>query len=288
MSFINQLFKNSKKRKVYSSFRDNVWGVDLADMQSLSKYNTGNKYLFCAIDLFSKYAWVVPLKDKRGISIVNAFQKIISEGRKPNKIWVDQGSEFYNNSFKDFLKINNIEMYSTYNEGKSVIAERFIRTLKNKIFKHMTAVSNNVYFDVLNDILDKYNNTVHRTIKMKPIHVTSDSYSEYNEDSNVTKPKLKVGDHVRISKYKNFAKGFTQNWSEEVFALCKIKNTVLWTYAISDLNGEKIAGSFYEEELQRTCQENIRIEKVIKRKGGKMYVKWKGYNNSFNSWIDKK
>ena len=107
----------------------------------------------CAIDLFSKYAWVVPLKDKRGISIVNAFQKIISEGRKPNKIWVDQGSEFYNNSFKDFLKINNIEMYSTYNEGKSVVAERFIRTLKNKIFKHMTVVSKNVYFDVLDDIV---------------------------------------------------------------------------------------------------------------------------------------
>ena len=108
----------------------------------------------CAIDLFSKYAWVVPLKDKRGISIVNAFQKIISEGRKPNKIWVDQGSEFYNKSFKDFLKINNIEMYSTYNEGKSVVAERFIRTLKNKIFKHMTVVSKNVYFDVLEDIVN--------------------------------------------------------------------------------------------------------------------------------------
>ena len=129
------------KRKVYSSFRDSIWGVDLADMQSLSKYNKEIRYLLCAIDLFSKYAWVIPLKDKRGISIVNAFQKIISEGRKPNKIWVDQGSEFYNNSFKDFLKINNIEMYSTFNEGKSVVAEKFIRTLKNKIFKHMAAIS---------------------------------------------------------------------------------------------------------------------------------------------------
>ena len=109
-------------------------------MQSLSKYNKGNKYLLCAIDLFSKYAWVVPLKDKRGISIVNVFQKIISEGKKTNKIWVDQEGEFYNTLFKRFLKINNIEMYSTYNEGKSVVAERFIRTLKNKIFKHMTAV----------------------------------------------------------------------------------------------------------------------------------------------------
>ena len=137
------IIKKFKKRKVYSSFRDNIWGLDLADMQLLSKYNKEIKYLLCAIDIFSKYAWVVPLKDKKGTSIVNAFQKIISKERKPNKIWVDQGSEFDNQSFKDFLKINNIEMYSTYNEGKSVVAERFIRTLKSKIFKHMTAVSKN-------------------------------------------------------------------------------------------------------------------------------------------------
>ena len=222
-------------------------------MQSLSKYKKGIKYLLCTIDLFSKYAWVVPIKDKKGVSIVNAFQKIISEGRKPNKIWVDQGSEFYNQSFKDFLKINNIEMYSTYNEGKSVVAERFIRTLKNKIFKHMTAISKNVYFDVLDDIVNKYNNTVHKTIKMKPIDVTGDSYAKYNENSNKKDPKFKIGDHVRISKYKNiFAKGYAPNWSEEVFVINKIKNTVPWTYAISDLNGEEITESFYEKELQKT------------------------------------
>ena len=124
------------------------------------------------------------------------FKKIITEGRKPNKIWVDQGSEFYNSSFKRILKINSIEMYSTYNEGKSAVAERFIRTLKNKIFKHMTAVSKNISFYVLNDIVNKYNNTVHRTIKMKPIDVTFDSYAEYNEDSNQKDSKFKVGDHV--------------------------------------------------------------------------------------------
>ena len=121
MSFINQLFENL--RKVYSSFRDNIWRVDLADMQSLSKYNKGIKYLLCAVYLFSKYAWVVPLKDKRGISIVNAFQKIISKRRKPNKVWVDQGREIFNNSFKDFLKINIIEMYSTYNNEKLLLRD---------------------------------------------------------------------------------------------------------------------------------------------------------------------
>ena len=108
---------------MYSSFRDNIWGVDSADMQPLSKYKKGVKYLLCTIDLYNKYAWVISLKDKRGTSIVNAFQKIISKGRKPNKIWVDQGSEFYNQSFRDFLKINNIELYSTFNEGKSVVDE---------------------------------------------------------------------------------------------------------------------------------------------------------------------
>ena len=200
-------------------------------MQSLSKYNKGIKYLLYAIVLFSKYAWVIPLKDKKGTSIVNAFKKIISEGRKPNKIWVDKGSEFYNKSFKDFLKINDTEMYSTFNEGKSVVAERFIRTLKNKILKHMTAISKNVYFDVLEDIVKKYNSPVHKTIKMKPTDVTSDSFAEYNEDSNKKNPKFKVGDHVRISKYKNiFAKGYGSNWSEDVFVINKIKNTVPWTY----------------------------------------------------------
>ena len=151
----------------------------------------------------SKYDWVVSIKDKKWTSIVNAFKKIISKKHKPHKIWVYQGSEFHNNTFKDFLKITNIEMYSICNEGKSVVAERFIRTLKNKIFKHMTAISKNVYFDVLDDIVNKYNNTVHRTIKMKPIDVTDDSYAEYNEDFNKKDPKFKVGDHVRISKYKN-------------------------------------------------------------------------------------
>ena len=168
-----------------------------------------------AIDLFSKYAWVFPLKDKREISIVNAFQKIASEGRKQNKIWVDQGGEFYNNLFKRFLRINSIEMYSTYNKEKFAVAERFIRTLKKKIFRHMTVVSKNIYFDVLDDTVNKHNNTVHRTTKMKPIDVTSDSYAEHSEDSNENVPKFKVNDHVRILKHKNiFSKWYTQNWSE--------------------------------------------------------------------------
>ena len=169
------VIKKFNKRKVYSQFKDNIWGVDLADMQSLSNKNKGIKYLLCAIDLFSKYAFVVPLNDKKGTSIVNAFNKIIKQSnRKPNKIWVDQGGEFYNNVFKKWLLSNDIIMYSTYNEGKSVAAERFIRTLKNKLYKHMAATDKNVYY-VLDDIVNEYNNTKHNTIKMKPKDVKDDT-----------------------------------------------------------------------------------------------------------------
>ena len=188
-------------------------------MQSLKKYNKGIKTLLCVIDLFSKYAWVVPFKGKRGITIVNASQKIISKEKKPNKIWVDQGGEIYNQLFKRFLKINNIEVYSTYNEGKSVVAERFNRTLKSKIFKHMKAVLKNVYFDVLDDIINKYNSTIHRTIKMKPIDFTSDSYAEYIEDSNEKDPKFKVSDRVKYENTKIFLLKDTPKVGQKKFLL---------------------------------------------------------------------
>ena len=185
------VIKKFNKRKVYSQFKDNIWGADLADMQSLSRKNKGIKYLLCAIDLFNKYAFVIPLKDKKGISIVNAFDKIIKQSNrrrakgtsaqhiKPNKIWVDQGGQFNNNVFKKWLSDNDIIMYSTYNEGKSVVAERFIRTLKNKLYKHMTATGKNVYYDVLDDAVNEYNNTKHSTIKMKPIDVKNDNKRVY-------------------------------------------------------------------------------------------------------------
>ena len=255
------IIRKLKKRKVYSSFKDNIWGVDLADMQLISKYSKGIRYLLCAIDLFSKYAFAVPLKYKKGTTFANAFQSILNNSkRKPDKIWVDQGSEFYNNVFKKWLKDKNIEMYSTHNEGKSVVAERFIRNLK--IYKHMTGISKNVYFDVLDYIVDKYNNTYHKTIKMTPIDVKSDFFAEYNEQSNEKDHKFKVGNHVRISKYKNiFAKGYAPNWSEEIFIVKKLKNTVPWTYVISYLNKEEIVGVFSEKELQKTNQKEFRIEK---------------------------
>ena len=200
--------KKFNKRKVYSSFKDNIWGVDLADMQLLSKFYKGFRFLLCVIDIFSKYAWVIPLKDKEDISIVNAFQIILKKSnRKPNKIWVDKGSEFYNSSFKKWLKDNDLEMYSTNNEGKSVIAERLIRTLENKIYKYVTLISKNVYIDKLDDIVKKYNNNYHTSIKMKPVDFKDNTYIDFKKEVNDKNPKFNVGHHVRIPKYKNiFAK----------------------------------------------------------------------------------
>ena len=180
-------------------------------------------------------------------------------------------------------------MYSTHNEGKSVIAERFIRTLKNKIYKYMTSISKHVYINKLDDIVKKYNNTYHTSIKIKPVDVKDNTYIDFKKEVNDKNPKFKVGAHVRISKYKNiFAKGHRPNWSEEIFVISKIENTVPWTHVLNDLNDEEIIGTFYESELQATKQREFRVEKVIKRKVDKLYVKWKGYDNSFNSWIDKK
>ena len=177
-------------------------------------------------------------------------------------------------------------MYSTHNEGKCVVAERFIKTLKNK---YMTSISKSVYIDKLDDIVNEYNNTYHRTIKMKPIDIKNNAYINIGKEVNDKDPKVRVDDHVKISQCKNiFAKGYTPNWSEEIFVIKEIKNAAPWTYVINDISGAKIIGTFYEKELQKIDQQEFRIEKVIKKKSNKLYVKLKGYDNSFKSWVDEK
>ena len=229
---IKPVIKKFSKRKVYSQYKDNIRRVDLANMRLLSKQNKSIKYLLCTIDLFSKYAFVVPLKDKKGISITNAFNEIIKQSnRKQNKIWVDQRGELYNHVFKRWLSNNDTIMYPTFNEGKSVVIERFIRTLKNKLYKHMTDTGKNVYYDGLDDIVNEYNNTKHNTIKMKPKDVKNDNNRVYIDEYNKKKyARFNVGDRVRISKFKNiFAKGYTPNWSKEIFIVNKIIDKVPWT-----------------------------------------------------------
>ena len=165
------------KKKIMLIFY--VWSANLAYMQLISKFNKGIFFLLCVINIFSKYAWVIPLKGKKDITIINDFKKILKESnRKPNKIWVDKDSECYNKPMKLWLEK---EMYSTHNKGKSVVAERFLRTLKNKIYKYMTSISKNVCIDKLDDIVNKYNNTYHSTIKMKPVYVKPNTYIDFNK-----------------------------------------------------------------------------------------------------------
>ena len=179
---------------------------------------------------------------------------------------------------KSWWQDNNIGTYSIHNEGKSVLTKRFVRTFKTKIYKYMTSISKNAYIKKLDEIANKYKNTYYRTIKMKPVDIKDNTYIDFGKESNNKDPKIKVGNHVRISK-NIFAKGYTPNWSEKVFITKKVKNTVPWTYVISDLNGEEIVGKLSETEFQKTNQGEFRTEKVIKRKGDKLYVKWKGYEN---------
>ena len=189
---------------------------------------------------------------------------------------------------KSWLQKNAVEMYSAHNDGKSVVTERFIRLLKNKIYKYTTSISKNMYINKSDDAVDKYKSTYHNTIKMRPVDVKSSTYLDFDKNNNKEDPKFKVDDHAKISKYKNiFAKCYVPNWSGEVFVITTVKNTALWTYVISDLNGEEIARTFYNKELQKTSQKESRSEKVIKR-NHKLYLKWKCYDNSFNNWIDKK
>ena len=195
------IIRKFKRRKVHAAFKDNIWGADLADMQLISKCNKGVRFLLCIIDIFSKYAWVVSLKGKQGVSIVPAFQSILKQSnRKPNKIWVDKGSEFYNTSFKKWLQDNDIVMYSTHNEEKSVVAERFIRTLKSKLYKYMTLKSKNVHIGKLDDIVNEYNNTYHTTIKMKLIDVKDNTYINTDKKVNDKDSKFKVGNHEYESR----------------------------------------------------------------------------------------
>ena len=248
------------------------------------------------LDLFSKYGWIVPLKDKKGETVSEAFKTIFKEGRKPQYLWTDKGKEYYNKNMKELLEKNDITLYSTENEEKSSVCERWNRTIKTKMWKQFTVQGNTVYLDILPEILEQYNNTKHSSIKMTPIEASKKKnesavyYNLYGDMKQLSsKPKFKVGDKVRISKYKRkvFDKGYTPNWTEEIFLIDKIQSTNPITYI---LNNEEIQGSFYEPELLKAEQDVFRIDKVIKRdyKKKKALVKWKGCSNDFNSWLSLK
>ena len=225
------------------------------DMQLISSQNKGFKYLLAVIDIFSKYAWIIPLRTKTAKEIIDSFS-LIFKTRKPNKIWTDAGKEFINKYFKKYLSDNNVEIYQTYNEGKAVVVERFNRTFKEKIWRYFTEYKTKTYINVLADLLSEYNNTVHSTTKLTPVDA-SKSKNEYlivyRNPVITQKPKFKVGDRVRIYKYKkHFEKSYESNWSKEIFVVSAIIFTVPITYKIKDLNDEEIIGSFYKNELTKT------------------------------------
>ena len=279
------------KRRVLVNGTDRIWAADLVDMQAFTKFNRGVKYLLAVIDIFSKYGWLIPLKDKTGKSVASALEIIFKE-RKPEKMWVNKGKEIYNKDVKELL-----ELYSTENKEKSSVVERWIRTMKEKMWKYFSANSTNVYINVLPDLVKEYNNTRHSSIKMAPVKASKKEneirvwrilYPDHLEIKDI-EPKFSVGDRVRISKKKKtFKKGYTTRWTEEIFTIVEVKRTSHVTYRIADLNGEEITGTFYEPELQKTSQELFRIEKVIKKEKKKSLVKWKGYSDDFNSWVDNK
>ena len=269
-------------------------------MDQLSKWNKGFKYLLTVIDVFSKFAWVKPLKDKKGSSITAAFADIIKKyKRKPEYLWVDKGSEFYNKTFKEWLLQNDIELYSTFNEGKAVIIERFNKTLKSKMYKQFTIQNNTIWYNIVDKLVNEYNVTKHSSIQLTPVEASKKKnqgtvyFNLYGDiEALKQKPKFKIGDEVRISKYKRkvFDKGYTPNWTEEVFTVDKIQYTNPITYKLKDLRGEDIQGSFYEPELLKAKQEVFRIDKVIRRdhKKKQALVSWRGYSDDFNSWIPMK
>ena len=287
--------RNFRKRRVISYGIDKIWAGDLVEIQKFSKWNKGVKYLLTVIDVFSKYGWIVPLKDKKTESVTSAFDHIFKKSkRKPEKLWTDKGSEFISKHFKEFLKKNFIKLYHTENEEKSSIVERWNKTMKNKMWKMFSANNSTVYWDKLDKLTDDYNNTYHSSIEMTPTEA-SKKENENKVFANLygdliylkpKKPKFSIGDKVRISKYKRrvFDKGYTRNWTEEVFVVDKVILTKPFTYHIVDLLGEKVEGSFYEKELQRAKQQTFRKEKVVRRDNEKTkaLVKWKGYSDKFN------
>ena len=292
--------KNFPKRRVISNHVDDIWAADLVDMKYYSRSNKGYKYILMIIDVFSKYGWAEPLKNKTGPEIVRAFKEIWNSGQKPPKhLWTDKGKEFDNELFRNLLEEKKVNLYWTENEEKSSVVERWNRTIKRKMWKYFTKNRTGVYIDVLPDIIDKYNHTYHRSIKCTPTDARKPSnYQDvfnalYNFNTNPLKPspKFKIGDQVRISKLKKkFEKGYTANWTEEVFTIQKVQTTIPYTYKLKDTRNEAVVGTFYEPELQLAKQTTFRIEKVLRRrtrKDGKreILVKWLGYSPAFNQWI---
>jgi len=286
------------RNKVIVSSIDEQWAIDLVDLQSLAKYNDGFKYILNCIDIFSKFAYSIPIKTKTAKCVVDAFQSILDQGRRPQRVQSDAGKEFVNDSFQKLLKQNDIDFFTVNSELKACVIERFNRTLKERMWRYFTHNNTYKYIDVLQDLVSGYNNSKHRTIGIEPANVNHENELEILnkafkiEETELT-PKFSIGDKVRISKTKRlFEKGYEPNWSEEAFIITHCLKRTPIVYKIKDEMGEALDGIFYEAELQKINKiDNVYIvEKVIKTRKTKgkteFLVKWRGYPEKFNSWVE--
>ena len=296
--------KNFRRRKFIVSGPKVLWQLDLCDMSKLSKYNDGYKYILLQIDVFTRKANAKLLKTKTGVEVARAFKMMIDENHSPETLHTDRGGEFFNSHFKRVLKEYNIKHYTTHNqEIKASLVERLQRTIKTKIFRYFTHSNTYKFTDILDDIVSSYNNSPHSSIGTAPNNVTSKNQEEvwhsiYNPDKKeipVSKFKYKLGDKVRISKYSTtFAKGYLPGWSEEIFTVSQRFNTDPCVYSLNDDSGSQLEGTFYEQELQKveTRDKAYKIEAILgKRKVGRKIqylVKWQGYPDSFNSYVNKR
>lgn len=298
-----QARKRYPTRKYYVNNIDDQWQMDLADMIQLKRFNQGFRYILTCIDILSRYGWARPLKSKSGVEVAAAIEDIlISSGRSPKRIQTDQGKEFYNAPVKRLLENHNIELFSVKSPFKSAMVERWNRTIKTKLWKYFTSENHYKWLDVLPKIIHAYNNSYHRVIKMKPKDINEENsmlvwerlYGRSKRNQR-TIHNLNEGDRVRISKFKGqFEKGYLPNWSREEFIVDKVNEKFLPSMlSLKDYHGEIIEGNFYGDEVQKIDRDQdddvYDVEKILqrKRRNGELwyFVKWLGYDNSFNSWI---
>lgn len=287
--------KTFPRRKTFAKGINDLFQADLVEMQSMSRANDGYRYILTCIDVFSKYAFAIPLKDKKGSTVSAAFETIFAE-RTPVFLQTDRGVEFLNHQVQDVLRKHDVRHYSSLNDDiKAACVERYNRTLKSRMYRYMTHHHTNRWVDALQSIVDSYNRTVHRSIGMPPIDVNVENEDAVARRLYPPKPalswKYQTGDRVRIGKYKHvFGKGYLPNWSEEIFTVADRHPTFPVTYGLTDLSGEPIKGKFYEQEIQKIDKTDdvYQVERVLKtrKRAGKLehFVKWKGYPSKFNSW----
>ena len=298
--------KRYPTRKYYVNAIDDQWQMDLADMNQLQSQNRGYRYILTVIDVLSRYGFARPLKTKTGNEVATAMEDIFRKsGRVPRRVQTDQGKEFYNPAVKRLLERYNVELFSVKSPFKSAMVERWNRTIKSKLWKLFTSRNNNKWLEALPEIVEAYNHSKHRMIKMKPADVTEENsmlvwehlYGNEERHRNTLKKNVKEGDTVRISKAKGlFEKGYLPNWSREEFTVDNISKKYLPTMiSLKDYKGDTIEGKFYEQEIQKIERDPdddiFDVEKVIRQKrvNGQLwyFVKWLGYDDSFNSWIRK-